>query len=121
MAGGSAYRSSVEQSKTAGDRRGSPRYIMSLPVSFRLYPSDENSIVHSGDLINISWCGAYFFTESWLELGTELALTISFPSKRTPSSPILARAKARVVRSEEAWDEEARKVGAAAVLEPFLL
>jgi hypothetical protein len=58
---------------------------MSVPLFFRLYQLKEYSPAQSGDIVNISWSGVYFFAETRVELGTKLALTVTFPNENTPS------------------------------------
>jgi c-di-GMP-binding flagellar brake protein YcgR len=104
---------------TDRDRRVSARFQISLPLSIRYYPPKRNSTAFSGDAINLSGHGIYFVTDSPFRSHTELALAITMPGKQAWPAALIARARVRVVRSEEIWHLGARRVGVGAEIEYY--
>ena len=97
--------------ETRGERRGSPRFRVDLPVSFSHFPLAVDSPEFQGKVINMSGRGIYFLADTPLTPGSRLALTILFPGKKASSSSVLARVRVRVVRSEEFWDDGEWRLG----------
>jgi c-di-GMP-binding flagellar brake protein YcgR len=101
------------------DRRGSSRFRISLPLTIRYHPARGDSKELSGETINISGRGFYLATDTPLQPGTRLSLTVALPDKKISPAPIVARARVRVVRSEGIWHQGVRKVGVAAAVEYY--
>ena len=104
---------------TDGERRGSSRFEISLPLSIRYRPPKRNSTSFSGETINLSGHGIYLVTDTHFAQGTRLALTITLPGKKPWPAALIARARVRVVRSEAIWHQGARRVGVGVEIEYY--
>lgn len=111
----------IKDDISVGNRRRSPRFTISLPLSFHPYPQNQNSDDCSGQLINASGHGLYFLTESWLDCGIRLDLTLDFSNEKSSSFCSVIHAKVQVVRCEEASHGGLGKVGVAVQIEHFLV
>lgn len=100
------------------DRRGSPRFRISLPLSMQCHTAKTNPTEFSGETINMSGRGLYLITDRTVECGATLSVTFTLPHKET-SSAIVTRARTRVVRFETIWHQGLRRVGVAAEIEYF--
>src|SRR5260370_24730837 len=102
-----------------GERRGSWRFEIPLPLSIRYRPPKRNSPSFSGETINLSGHGIYFVTNSPFAQGTRLALTITLPGKKAWPAALIARARVRVIQSEAILHQGARRVGVSTELEYY--
>ncbi len=116
-----ALRQPMVRTEPREERRASTRFRIVLPASIRNFPLNGDSEEFFGKTMDISGRGIYFVTDAPFEPGTRFALTIAFPRKRASFDPALARARARVVWSEEVWSRGKRKVGVAAEIEHYCL
>jgi hypothetical protein len=109
----------ILQPITDGERRGSSRFQISLPLSLRYCPPKRNSTSFSGETINLSGHGIYLVTDKSFAQGTMLALTITLPGKKAWPAALIARARVRVVRSEAIWHQGAQRVGVGVEIEYY--
>lgn len=100
------------------ERRDSPRFRISLPVSIQNGRPKSDAKGFPGETVNMSGRGMYLVADRRMELGAALSVTVILPHKRS-SPPIVTRARARVVRCEGIWHQGLRKVGVAAEIEYF--
>lgn len=100
------------------DRRGSPRFRISLPLSIQSHRAKRDAKEFSGETVNMSGRGVYLVTDKTVEWGATLSLTIILPHKKI-SPPIVTRARVRAVRSERIWHQGLQRVGVAAEIEYF--
>lgn len=109
----------IAQPVTGGERRGSSRFQIFLPLSIRYFPPKRSSSAFSGETINLSGHGIYLVTDTPFSEGTRLALTITLAGKKAWPAAHIARARVRVVRSESIWHQGARRVGVGVEIEYY--
>lgn len=107
--------------ETSGERRGSPRFQLVLPLSIRKFPSSGDAPEFFGKTIDISGRAIHFVTDAPLTPGTRLALAIDFPCKKDSSAPAVGHARVCVVRSEKVWHEGKGRLRVAAKIEYYRL
>jgi hypothetical protein len=98
---------------TNPDRRAMRRFRMKLPASVRVSgipsPFDTESE-------NVSARGIFFYIDRWMKEGSQVEVTMDFPSQLTLSDPLRVRFLARVVRVEPL---EGMRMGVAAAIEEY--
>lgn len=100
------------------ERRAARRYDLSLPIVIRV-PVEKTTGSKNGRTRDISTRGVYFTLDQDLEAGAELDITLTLPTEITRGTEVLVRAQGRVIRVDEHADEQARRVGVAAVIERY--
>jgi PilZ domain len=100
------------------ERRTARRYDLSLPVMIR---AGAERVVDSqcGKTRDISTRGLYFVIDQDLKAGSELEITLTLPGEITRGSEVLVRATGKVVRVEPRKEDEADRMGVAAVIERY--
>jgi hypothetical protein len=109
----------IVQPVTEGERRGSSRFEISLPLSIRYCPPKRGSTSFSGETVNLSGHGIYLVTDTQFAPDTRLALMITLPGKKPWPAAFVARARVRVVRCQPIWHRAARRVGVGAEIEYY--
>lgn len=95
------------------DRRAMRRFSMRLPASVRVpgipspFPTDTE---------NVSARGIFFYIDRLMKEGTQIEVTMDFPSQVTLTDPLRVRFVTRVLRVEP---ESAVRVGVAAAIDEY--
>jgi c-di-GMP-binding flagellar brake protein YcgR len=118
MSEATALQQPIAKSNASRDRRESPRFRISLPLSMQCRTPKRDSKEFSGEIVNMSGRGLYLVTDRTVECGATLSVALTLPHKET-SLPVVTRARTRVVRSETIWHQGLRRVGVAAEIEYF--
>jgi c-di-GMP-binding flagellar brake protein YcgR len=118
MTQATALQQPVEGANASRDRRESPRFRISLPLSAQCRTAKRDYNEFSGEVVNMSGRGLYLVTDRTVECGATLSVALTLPLKKTPL-PVVTRARARVVRSETILHRGLRRVGLAAEIEYF--
>lgn len=95
------------------DRRAMRRFSMRLPASVRV-PGIPSPF--ATDTENVSARGIFFYIDRLMKEGTQIEVTMDFPSQVTLTDPLRVRFLARVLRAEP---ESAVRVGVAATIEEY--
>ena len=95
------------------ERRAMRRFSMRLPASVRV-PGIPSPFV--SDTENVSARGIFFYIDRLMKEGSQIEVTMDFPSQVTLTDPLRVRFLARVVRVES---ESAVRVGVAAAIEEY--
>lgn len=67
---------------TAPERRSGPRFIMRIPIRFRLSKPQKSAEI-SAETMNISRCGIYFSTDQVLEKNAVVQILMKLPREVT--------------------------------------
>lgn len=89
------------------------RFSMRLPASVRV-PGIPSPF--ATDTENVSARGIFFYIDRLMKEGSQIEVTMDFPSQVTLTDPLRVRFLARVVRVES---ENAIRVGVAAAIEEY--
>ena len=100
------------------ERRTARRYDLSLPVIIRV-PVDKEISSRNGKTRDISTRGVYFTIDEGLSDGAELDITLTLPSEVTRGSEVFIRAMGKVVRVDKRPENDASRVGVAAIIERY--
>ena len=100
------------------ERRTARRYDLSLPVIIRV-PVDKEISSRNGKTRDISTRGVYFTLDEGLNDGAELDITLTLPSEVTRGSEVFIRAMGKVVRVDRRPENDASRVGVAAIIERY--
>ena len=95
------------------DRRAMRRFTMRLPAAVRVsgIPAPFET-----ETENISARGIFFYIDRWMKEGSQVEVTMDFPSELTLAEPLRVRFLARVVRVEP---QTGMRVGVAAAIEEY--
>lgn len=97
------------------DRRLMRRFDMHLPALVRLPEGESREF--STETQNVSARGIFFYMDHPLAEGTQVEITMTFPSHITMTNPVSVRFSARVIRAESPMPVS--RVGIAAVIESY--
>lgn len=100
------------------ERRTARRYDLSLPVIVRM-AAEQAVDAQRGKTRDVSTRGLYFVIDQDLKAGTELEITLTLPGETTHGSEVLVKATGKVVRVEPRKEDEADRMGVAAVIERY--
>jgi hypothetical protein len=100
------------------ERRSARRYDLSLPILIRL-PLEQENVPPNGVTRDISTRGVYFTIGKDLSAGAELDITLTLPAEITRGSEVFVRAVGRVIRVDKQPEEDASRIGVAAVIERY--
>ncbi len=100
------------------ERRAARRYDLSLPVIIRV-PISQDREPRNGKTRDISTRGVYFTIDNDLTAGAQLDITLTLPAEITRGTEVYVRAQGKVVRVEKRKEEDAERVGVAAVIERY--
>jgi hypothetical protein len=95
------------------DRRTMRRFSMKLPASVRVSGIPNPFATESE---NVSARGIFFYIDRWMKEGSQVEVTMDFPSQLTLADPLRVRFLAKVVRVEQQSPE---RVGVAAAIEEY--
>jgi hypothetical protein len=98
------------------ERRAVRRYDLPLPVVVRAIPHQQSKPCH-GKIRDISTHGIYFVTEQEYIAGLELEFTLALPAEITQDIRVSLRGHGRVLRTEERREDDATRIGVAAIIE----
>lgn len=97
----------------APDRRAMRRFAMKLPASVRVSGIPNEFATETE---NISARGIFFYLDRWMNEGSRVEVTMSFPPEVTLADPLHVRFVARVVRIET---KSATRTGVAATIQEY--
>jgi PilZ domain len=97
----------------APDRRAMRRFSMKLPAAVRVSGIPSPFLTET---VNVSARGIFFYIERWMKEGSQVEVTMAFPSQVTLAEPLQVRVLARVVRVEP---EVGTWMGVAAAIEEY--
>jgi hypothetical protein len=100
------------------ERRTARRYDLSLPVIVRM-AAEQVVDTQRGKTRDVSTRGLYFVIDQDLQAGSELEITLTLPSEITHGSEVLVKATGKAVRVEPRKEDEADRMGVAAVIERY--
>jgi hypothetical protein len=100
------------------ERRTARRYDLSLPVIVRM-AAEQVVDTQRGKTRDVSTRGLYFVIDQDLQAGSELEITLTLPSESAQGSEVLVKATGKVVRVEPRKEDEADRMGVAAVIERY--
>lgn len=82
------------------ERRGSRRFMMSLPVTV-LSSSPEQAVKQRGQTRDVSFRGLYFLIDAPFDTGKEIEFILTLPKEITQATDVHIRCYGQVVRVEE--------------------
>jgi hypothetical protein len=98
--------------------RKARRFQLSFPVTIEA--SSKNKFeLGIGKTLDISTRGVYFVLDNDLEVGMNLSLTMTLPTRPTEGTRVLIRATGRVLRVEKRGEDEVQNVGVAALIRRY--
>jgi PilZ domain len=95
------------------DRRAMRRFSMKLPASVRV-PGIPSPF--ATETVNVSARGIFFYLDRWMKEGSQVEVTMNFPSQVTLTDPLRVRFLAKVVRVEP---QDGNRMGVAATIEEY--
>jgi hypothetical protein len=95
------------------DRRAMRRFNMRIPVSVRV-PGIPAPFECESE--NVSARGIFFYIDRWMKEGSQVEVSMDFPSQVTLADPLRVRFLARVVRVEP---QTGMRVGVGAAIEEY--
>lgn len=98
---------------TSPERRALRRFKMKLPAFVRV-PGIPAPFATETE--NVSARGIFFFIDRWMKEGSQVEVTMDFPSQLTLSEPLRVRFRARIVRVEP---QRGMRMGVAAAIEEY--
>ena len=98
---------------TNPERRAMRRFKMRLPASVRVSGIPAPFETHSE---NVSARGIFFYIDRWMKEGSQVEVTMEFPSQVTLTDALRVRFLARVVRVEP---QAGMRMGVAAAIEEY--
>ncbi len=102
------------------EMRGARRYGLSLPVAIHNTVGNAFAL-ETGTTRDISARGVYFLTESNLNAGHEVNLTITIPAEITKAADVFLKIMGKVVRVKNSVDYDSRKIGVAVTIDRYEL
>ncbi len=90
----------VDQTWTAGERRGSSRFPIERAIIYKAIGRKTDLEPGRGQTVNMSSTGILFTTDQDLTPGRRIELAISWPAQLDDTCPLKMVAKGRIVRTE---------------------
>ena len=100
--------------KPQGDKRGTRRFPLSLPVAVKMKTTEKSEIV--SETRDVSARGVFFYMETAPEAGSEVEFTLTLPPEITLTEALRIHCTGRVVRVDKG---EGTKFGIAAAIDKY--